>query len=128
MEEKGKVIVAVQTYLNKAHHLLVEAEELANQGQADVRKINDWCMQALVLLLQAFLIFKGEENTEEESIDQLFSRCAYLEEDFYDLEETIAYLTMEDPHLSAEEIADKIDAANEVWDFLLGCLPERYHL
>lgn len=85
-------------------------------------------MQALVLLLQAFLIYKGEKNTEEESIDQLFSRCAFLEEDFYGLEETIAYLTMEDDHLPAEEMADKIDAVNEVWDFVLSCLPEKYHL
>ncbi|HHU51854.1 MAG TPA: hypothetical protein GXZ36_08560 [Firmicutes bacterium] len=128
MEERGKVIVSVQAYLNKAHHLLIEAEDLANQGQSEARKINDGCLQALVLLLQAFLIYKGEKNTEEESIDQLFSRCAYLEEDFYNLEEAIAYLTMEDHHLTAEEIADQIDAANEVWDFVLGCLPEKYHL
>lgn len=128
MGEKNTVITSVQAYLNKAHQFLTQAEDLVNQEQGETERLNNVCTQTLILLLQAFLIYKGEKIEEEESIDQLFSRCAFLEEDFYALEETIAYLTIEEDTMDAEEMADKIDDVNEVWDFVLSCLPEKYHL
>jgi hypothetical protein len=128
MAEKNRLITSVQAYLHKAHEFLTQAEDLVNQEQSEAERLNDLCTQTLIWLLQAFLIYRGEEIEEEESIDQLFSRCAFLEEDFYALEETIAYLTIEGDTSDAEEMAEKIDAVNEVWDFILSCLPEKYHL
>jgi|GEM_PF-1422773 len=130
MIKKEMVIASVQAYLNKAHHFLTQAEELADKRQAEGEEVITHCEKALLLLFKAFLMFKGEKTEEGVGIDQLYSRCASLAEDFYALEETIAYLTVEEnlEELDQEELGDKVDAVNEVWDFVLSFLPEKYHL
>lgn len=118
----------IQSYLNEAHNHLTEAEELMNEGKA--KEVLLHCRKAVAAVFEAFLIYRGEECGKGMGIDQLFSCCAALEDEFYSLEDLLAFLTMDEDvdELDEEDLAELVDAANEIWDFVLSFLPEKYYL
>lgn len=119
MEQK-----TIQTELALADQALTAAEEALEKG-SEASEVLQKVEQYATLLLRTFIRYKGEEPLSH-SLKACWSQCLSLESEFAELEETVEYLVVEEPEedLDVEDLGEIVDAANEIWDFVIGFFPE----
>jgi HEPN domain-containing protein len=115
----------VAELLDQADQAL-SAAETGLEKEADLAEILAQAQKSATLLFTAFIQAKGEEAPAGASLRALWNRCVELEAEFADLEETVEYLIVESPveDLDIEDLGEIVDAANEIWDFVVGFFPE----
>ena len=104
--------------------LLEEADLLFEQAEAMIVKEPDEGLHkfqaGVSKLLQGFLIAHGKEPVGE--LKQLFQQCQEIESEFETVRDELDYFFI--PQLAAMDSEIICDAANEVWDLVIGLIPE----
>lgn len=115
----------VKQALERADQALTTMEEILENKDA-APEILPMAQLASVALLRAFVMFRGEEP-DGSNLQSLWNQCVALEAEFLEFKETMDYLTPEaepDEDWDSEDYSEVLDAANELWDFVVGFLPE----
>jgi hypothetical protein len=105
--------------MKKVQELLEEANGLFEQAEITVEETPETggllFLQGISLLFKAFLYSNGVEGTDD--LLGLFHECQQLEPDFEAIEtELECLLEINYDHMEPEDL---IDAANEIWDFVI---------
>ena len=114
----------VKRALAEADQALSSAEEILELKPV-APEILPMVQSAAGSLLKAFIHYRGETPIRLE-LQSLWQQCVSLEPEFLELQETLECLSPDSPadDWDAEDFSEILDAANEVWDFTVGFLPE----
>jgi HEPN domain-containing protein len=116
----------IQQELERADQALTSMEEVLETKEL-APEIIAMGQQSGSALLRAFLLLKGEEPSGA-NLRHLWNQCAGIEPEFLEIQEIIDYLMPDEPwdDLDSEDFSEILDAANELWDFVVGYFPENY--
>lgn len=104
--------------------LLEEADQLFEQAEAMIVKEPGEGLQkfrtGVSNLLKAFLL--AHEKAPVGELKQLFLQCQQIEPEFETISDELDYFYI--PQLAETDSELICDAANEVWDLVIGLIPE----
>ncbi|HEX2954793.1 MAG TPA: HEPN domain-containing protein [Bacillota bacterium] len=120
------VTKGIKQELEQADQALTSMEEVLEKKEL-APEIIPMAQQSGVALMRAFLLLKGEEPAGS-NLRNLWNQCATVEAEFLEIQELIDYITPDEPldDLDSEDFSEILDAANELWDFVVGFFPEDY--
>ncbi len=111
------VVWEVEDYLEEADQLFQDGERMIVREPVEGLKR---FQQGVTYLLQGYLVSQdGEPGSDLKAV---FEQCKQLEPEFESIEGELDYFFM--PQLAEVDSEIVCDAANEIWDFVIGLIPE----